>query len=378
MKQLKQVYNKINVLDAAKERISKLFDMYENIIVSVSGGKDSTVLCHLALQEAIKRNRKIGVFFLDEEVDYESTIDQIRYLMNLDSKHIIKYWLQIEFNLTNSTSLTETQLHCWERGKHKEWMRKKEPDAITSKPWPIESETIADKTKGFGFYDALDAFERMHPNTAFLVGLRAIESPNRWKAVSKNPGVDDLCWTTSVEKISKGSVKAYPIYDWYFQDIWKYIYDNNLRYNKIYDYQAQKGIPIPEIRVSSLIHEKSYKSLVELPEFEPKTYDKLLARCKGVSVGHIYGKDKKLLRCQALPKNFNSWIDYRDFLLTTYPDEDKKRIFVKRFSRHLNNEYVARQQCRQLILNDYENNLPIKNQEDPRIETINKWRKILL
>ena len=30
------------------------------------------------------------------------------------------------------------------------------------------------------------------------------------------------------------------------------------------------------------------------------------------------------------------------------------------------NEYVARQQCRQLLLNDYENCLPVDNKPDPR------------
>ena len=134
---------------------------------------------------------------------------------------------------------------------------------------------------------------------------------------------------------------------------------------------------IQEIRVSSLIHEKSFKSLVELPEFEPKTYDRLTKRIKGIQVGNLYGKDKKLLRCQSLPKNYKSWREYRDFLLETYPDESKKWIFEKRFARYLDNNYVARQECRQLILNDYENNLPVDNDIDPREKTIAKWRALL-
>ena len=42
---------------------------------------------------------------------------------------------------------------------------------------------------------------------------------------------------------------------------------------------------------------------------------------------------------------------------------------ARRFTKHLDNEYVARQQVRQLILNDYENNLPVDNKPDPR----QKW-----
>ncbi len=131
------------------------------------------------------------------------------------------------------------------------------------------------------------------------------------------------------------------------------------------------------MRVSSLIHEKSFKSLVELPEFEPKTYDKLLKRIDGIMVGNIYGQDDKMLKVRKLPKNFVDWKAYRDFLLETYPDEHKKQIFIKRFSKHLNNNYVARQQCRQLILNDYENNLPVKSALDPREERLKYWMSVL-
>lgn len=371
---LKQIYVNKNVFESAKERMSYIFDEFENVIVSISGGKDSTVLAHLALLEAHKRKRRIGLFFLDEEVVYDSTIKQIEYLMNLYPENTIPMWLQVEFKLTNATSLTESQLICWESGKSKIWMRHKNPMAIKYKPWDVNKETIRNKNKGFGFYDALENFQNNQSNTAFLIGLRGTESPNRWRAVSKNPGYKDICWSTGAKNVN---VSFYPLYDWNFHDIWKYIYDHKLQYSKIYDYMWKKGMGMQEIRVSSLIHEKSFKALVELPEFEPKTYDRLLKRVKGIQIGNLYGKDAAAMRARKLPKNYKDWIEYRDFLLMTYPDIEKKAIFEKRFNRHLNNNYVARQQCRQLILNDYENNLPVDNKPDPRIETINKWRAIL-
>lgn len=371
---LKQVYIPKTVLEAAKERISYIFDEFEKIIVSISGGKDSTTLAHLALHEANRRNRRIGMFFLDEEVVYDSTIKQIEYILNLYPENTSQLWLQLEFNLTNAVSLTEGQLICWEPGKHNLWLRNKKSGSIQHPPWDRTKQTIRDKNKGFGFYDALENFQNSRQDTAFLIGLRATESPNRWRAVSKNPGYKDVYWCT---KMPNNNVAFYPIYDWNFHDIWKYIYDNNLRYSKIYDYMYKKGAPLQEIRVSSLIHEKSFKALVDLPEFEPKTYDKLLKRVKGIAVGNLYGKENTMLRVQKLPKNYETWMQYRDFLLDTYPDEAKKEIFVRRFSKHLNNSYVARQQCRQLILNDYENNLPVDNKPDPRDERIRMWRELL-
>lgn len=373
---LKQVYIKDNVRDVAKKRISYIFDEFENIIVSISGGKDSTVLCWMALQEARKRGRKIGIFFLDEEVVYQSTIEQVTWLMNLYPENTIQLWFQFPFKLTNATSLSESQLICWEEGKHKIWMRPKVAYSIKNIPWDREKQTIRDKNKGFGFYDVLDNFQASRNNTAFLVGLRATESMNRFRAVAKNPGYKDCYWCSKIHR-AEGSASFYPLYDWIFSDIWKYIYDNNIRYSRIYDYQFKKGMPQNEIRVSSLIHEKAFKALVELPEFEPKTYDKLLKRIKGIQIGNLYGKDAKMLRARQLPKNYKNWMEYRDFLLATYPDKNKKSIFERRYAAQLNNNYVARQQCRQLLLNDYENNLPVDNKEDPREETLKKWRELL-
>lgn len=365
------------VLDAARERVSFVFDQFETITVSVSGGKDSTVLAHLAMVEAHRRGRKINLFFLDEEAMYQSSIDQVEYLMDLYPENVNKLWLQIEFRLTNATSFDEGQLICWEAGKHKEWMRSKKAYAIQHRMWSLEAQTVRDRNKGFGFYDAIENFERCYTNAAFLVGLRAAgESPNRWRAVVKNP------ISINGHRVFWGSPKGanfalYPMYDWNTSDVWRYIYDEKLRYSKIYDFQLKKGYPLNEMRVSSLIHERSFKSLCDLPEFEPKTYVRLCKRIKGIALAQETGKNAKLFRARKLPKNFKSWVAYRDFLLQTYPDPSKKDIFVRRFDRQLTNEYVARQQCRQLICNDYENNLSIDSKPDPREELIKYYEEVL-
>ncbi len=164
---------------------------------------------------------------------------------------------------------------------------------------------------------------------------------------------------------------------WTTSSVRRCAYDERVRYSRIYDYLYKKGAPLNEIRVSSLIHEKSFKALVDLPEFEPRTYDRLVRRIGGMTIGHLYGKDAKMLRARSLPKGHASWRAYRDFLLATYPDESKRPIFVRRFARHLDNDYVARQQCRQLLLNDYEDNLPVDNSSDPRERAIERWRALL-
>lgn len=373
----RQRYTGETVLEAARRRVAFVFEHFETVIVSVSGGKDSTCLAHLALAEAHRRGRRVGIFVLDEEVMYQSSVDQVDYLMSLMPESTTRLWLQVPFFLTNATSLTAGQLSAWEPGEHKLWMRPKRGDAMKAKPWRPEHETVRDRAKGFGFYDALDCFARCYPGAAFLVGLRAAgESPNRWRAVTKHPvaiGGERVYWGTAKDN----TTSLYPIYDWNASDVWKYIATEGLRYSRIYDFQHKMGYPQNERRVSSLIHERSFRCIADLPAFEPKTYAKLQKRIKGIALAQEAGKAAKLFRCRKLPQNFRSWRIYRDFLLSTHPNVEHRAIFAARFARHLDNEHVARQQCRQLVCNDYENNLAIENVEDPRDALIRTYEEAL-
>lgn len=366
------------VVEAARRRVAFAFDHFDEVIVSISGGKDSTVLAHLALQEAVRRGRRAGLLFLDEEVVYQSTVEQVEYLMDLEPAATNRMWLQFPFLLTNAASLTEGQLVAWEPGKHKLWMRPRRKDSILGKPWDPETETVRNRKKGdmIGFYDVIENFERSRVGAAFLTGERGAESPNRWRSVVKHPveiGGQRTHWATRRGE----NVVMKPLFDWNFHDVWRYIAEHELRYSKIYDFMFMKGMPVGEIRCSSLLHERSLKSLVELPEFEPKTYDRLLRRVKGIAYAQELGKDAKAMRARKLPRRHATWRAYRDFLLATHPDLKQRGVFERRFARHLDNEHVARQQVRQLLLNDYENNLPVDNKPDPRDELLAHYRRVL-
>ena len=71
-------YLDINVLEATKKRISNVFDHFERYYISFSGGKDSTVMTHLVMEEAIKRGKKVGLLIIDLEAQYKHTIEHIR------------------------------------------------------------------------------------------------------------------------------------------------------------------------------------------------------------------------------------------------------------------------------------------------------------
>lgn len=353
-----RVYNTKNVYHALQDRLDMIFNRFENVIVSASGGKDSTVLWHAVTKKAQELNRTVNMFFLDQEAEYASTIDQIKW----QSKHpnINVLWYQVPIYMTNATSYEKEFLYAWGKGEH--WMREKEDVAIKEAPGAPDR-----------FYPFVEWFENKYgKDTAILIGLRTEESLNRYRAVIKKPAIKDITWST---KTKNGAVKLYPIYDFSFEDIWTYLGKLNVRYNKIYDYMWIKGTRIPGFRVSNLIHKKAFSCLTTLQEFEPGTYDKLVKRIKGVHVAALYAKEKSIFKTRERPEAFKSWLDYRDFLLDTITSERKER-FADRFSKQANNERVFRQQCKQLLLNDWENRIPVVNTEK-ETNPLTKWIDIL-
>jgi len=54
-------YSDVNVLTAARRRIAETFDNFPRIYVAFSGGKDSSVMMHLVMEEAVKRGRTVAV-----------------------------------------------------------------------------------------------------------------------------------------------------------------------------------------------------------------------------------------------------------------------------------------------------------------------------
>jgi len=357
---IRKIFLKENVLSKALERVSLIFDNFENIIVSVSSGKDSTVLYWLILQEAIKRTRKIAVFFLDQEAEYQSSIDLIESMML--HPFVIPLWYQVPLQMTNATSYSSEMLNSW--GKSEKWIRDKNSIAIHS----IENEYPK------RFYNFVEWFEKNHENSAFFIGLRAEESLNRQRAMIA-PGWQGIRWSKKAK--GKGSFKFYPLYDWGIGDIWKYIHDNNLKYNAIYDkmFRANKNY-YKTMRVSNLIHEKSFKVLADLQIYEPDTFNKLVERVAGVHVASIYAHENSIFSSNKLPAEYETWLDFRDYLLKTCPLKNKEK-FVDRFKNQPQEEEMYRRQVRQIMLNDHENNLAVRTTMKKDKFDYQKWWNIL-
>lgn len=331
-----------DVVTAARERISYLFDNYDNIQLSFSGGKDSTVLFHLVNEEAKKRNRKFRLFFLDQEAEYQGTIDMVDWAMR--QPNVIPVWYQVPTFMTNACSTQ--QMFLWSWGEGEEWVRPKSDISIHSikKKYPK-------RFYKFVLWANME-LKKLDGKSVSLIGLRAEESPSRRFVMF---GEDNaLFWMRRIHEPNK----AYPIIDWSYTDVWKFLCENHLKYNKVYDKMYMLGLNLRQMRVSNLIHEKAYRCLHELQEIEPETYDKLEHRLKGVHCAAIYAKENMMYSIKKLPSNFKTWKEYKDFLLDNiHPDLAK--IFRYQWSRFGDTDDVGacKYMVKRILLCDWEGNI---------------------
>ena len=349
----------MNVLEAARRRVAWTFDKFERVVVSVSGGKDSTITFELAHAEAMRRGREIYVFFLDQEAEYAASVEIVEGMMARPG--VVPCWFQVPLRMTNATSYADEFFHAWQPGV--EWMRPRHPLAITE----VEAEA-PDR-----FYPFISwVQEQFGEGTAFLVGLRADEALNRFRAVTRNPAVPGVPWTS---RAGGGAVSVYPIYDWAVDDVWVFMARFGVRYNRIYDFMYAKQFGVNEMRVSFLLHEHSFNAMATLQEFEHETYDALVRRIRGAHLASIYAGEKQVLAAEKLPEAFKTWREFRDFLLGEVPEHRRAR-FAERFADQRDAPGVHRQQVRQLLINDWENNVPVVAVAE-REDTRRKWMEIL-
>ena len=298
-----KIYLKETVYEAALRRIRWLFDEFENVNVSFSGGKDSTVTLHLALQVAEEKGRlPLPVMFVDQEAEWDLVIEYMRRIMS--DPRVQPYWYQIPFRLFNATSQQSEWMNCWEPGA--EWMREKEPGSI-------HDNTFGPKCDRFHEVFTQHLTHVFDGPVVNLSGIRTNESMSRYTSITKHVTYKGETWGKIQEK-KRPIVNMYPLYDWTDSDIWKAIHENGWRYCKIYDLMYQYGIPLRDMRVSSVTHENAIRHLIYLQEFEGDMWNRLTKRLSGVNtVKHL---KNSMMRCpRELPKMFESWGEYRDYLL---------------------------------------------------------------
>jgi len=319
-------YSNKNVYEKAIERINYILDEFEHVAVGFSGGKDSTVTFNLVLNECKKRGRNLDVIFVDQEAEWNKTIELVREVMATEGVNPI--WIQCQIKILNATSHKHSWLHCWEDGA--EWLREKEPNSI--------KENIFGTDRFAELFTAIGRTLYKGEKFCYISGVRAEESPSRSMALTERQTYKWITWGKVLDK-KVGQYTFYPLYDWSFTDIWKAIHDNGWKYNEIYDYQYRLGVPVQNMRVSNVHHETAVQSLFYLQEVDKELYNGLTKRLHGIDTAGKMGSADFFPK--KLPFMFKSWLEYRDFLFDKLLTEEAHKKTFRRYIRNFDKIFAG-------------------------------------
>lgn len=307
----------IDVLTAARQRIARVFDDFPRIYISFSGGKDSGVMMHLVMEEAMRRNRKVGVLFVDLEGQYRLTIDYVQEMYDLYAPWIEPYWVALPIHLRNAVSQFEPQWVCWERGREKDWIRKPPATAITDEkhfPFFRRAMEFEEFVPEFGYHYAQNQL------TCCFVGIRTQESLNRWRTLcaTDKEMFEGLPWTTWCYQTL---YNAYPIYDWETEDVWTYYGKERKTYNRLYDRMHKAGLTIHQARICQPYGDDQRKGLWLFHVIEPETWTRVVARVNGANQGALYAQERgNMLGLNKVTKpDHLSWEQFATLLVSSMP-----------------------------------------------------------
>ena len=307
----------IDVLTAARQRIALVFDRFPRIYVSFSGGKDSTAMLHLVMDEAIRRGRKVGLLFVDWEAQMQLTIEYVAECFVRYADHIEPAWCALPLTTVNACSMAEPEWFCWKKSKRVLWARALPQQANYTRENPPD------------FYRRNMTFEEFVPEfahwfggdqlTAAFIGIRAAESLNRFRTLRmKKSKFQDQPWTTW---LGMHAYNVYPIYDWETEDVWTYLGKYRHPYNRLYDRMHQAGLSIHQMRICEPYGDEQRRGLWLYHLVEPETWGRVVARVAGANSAAIYAGERGNVLGNhhvTLPAG-HTWESFAHYLLESMP-----------------------------------------------------------
>ena len=282
----------VNVYEASQERLKFIFNNFERVYLSFSGGKDSGVMLNLAIDYMRKNNitdRKLGIQILDNEANYEQSLSFMHEILEANRDILDIYWCCLPITLPCTVSSYAIEWQCWGNRDKERWIA----------PMPQNDYVVNFENHQFDFfkedmfYDEFwDDFAEWYSQgkrCANLIGIRTAESLNRFRAImnEKKETLHGMMWT---KKNTAHTYNCYPIYDWRTEDIWTANAKFEWKYNTLYDMFYKAGVPIHKMRVASPFMSESKASLNLYRVIDPHTWAKLCGRVQGANFIAHYGK----------------------------------------------------------------------------------------
>ena len=327
-------YRDKSVLTAARERIEWTFDTFDRIAVSFSGGKDSTVMLHLVMEEAMKRGRTVALFVVDLEAQYQATSDHVQRMVDLYRENLDIHWCCLPMKLRNGVSNFEPTWTAWDPARRDVWVRDLPADAVTT------------ETPGYEWYVPGMEFEEFVVEwaewwaaggpAAQFVGIRADESLNRYRTICTfdKTTKDGKRWTT---RVVDEVYNIYPLYDWRTGDIWRYhsLYPEK-PHNPVYDLMHKAGVALSQQRLCQPYGDDQRKGLWLYHILEPHTWFKLIARVNGANSGAFYSQERgNITGVSTIAKPVgHTWESFTRLLLATMPEATRAH-YEERFGKFM-------------------------------------------
>ncbi len=323
-----------NVYEALQDRLKYIFEEFDNIFVSFSGGKDSGLLLELTLafQKKYYPDRRIGVFHQDFEAQYSATTEYVERTFARIEKDVEPYWVCLPMATRTALSNYEMFWYPWDDNEEAAWVRPMpkhpyvinlENNPMTTYRYKMHQEHLA---KQFGRW-----YRISHGNkkTVCLLGMRADESLQRYSSiVHKKYGYKGVSW---ISQQFKNVWTASPMYDWTTADVWHANCLFGFDYNRLYDLYYMAGLKPDQMRVASPFNDHAKESLNLYRVLDPQMWARLVGRVRGANFGAIYGKTKAMgYRSLTLPEG-HTWESYTKFLLETLPVRLRNN-YIKKFN----------------------------------------------
>lgn len=377
-----KIYKDINVYDAAINRYDIILNEFDNYYVSVSGGKDSSIMLQLMAQEARKYGKKFSVLYIDLEAQYQATIGHINALIDA-TKDVVEnwYWCALPLSLRNAVSAIQPKWICWDKKDKAKWVREyptKRNDVVL-----VTEDSLPNGWnwffRGMEFEEFILWFakwfnETHGGKTAAGIGIRSDESLNRFRTIisDKKERFKNYPWTTRAHCKSEvlNCWNFFPLYDWRTEDDWTAVAKLNLIFNPIYELMYKNGLSIYEQRLCQPYGDDQRKGLDQYRTLEPETWEKVLNRVEGVNFGNIYCRTSLLGNIKSEKPDNLTWEQYAVFLLESigiYAPEvrDHYHTKIKTFLQWYEKEGISPDQ--------------IPDEADKKLESSKKaasWRRI--
>lgn len=276
----RRTYLQNDVFGQAYERIREQYAAGHRLVVCVSGGKDSVVITELAVMAAQETGRlPVEVATRDEEIMLPGTfelLERVAERPEIDFHHILQ--MMPVLNMFN-----REMPYFWtfdEDLSPDEWVRQPPPYAYKVKERLMKALVTAER---FPPDEGKDVFN--------VIGIRAAESPARVMAIaSSGKAQGDMSRAHLTQKNKWGVRGLRPIYDWEDGDVWKFIADNGLDYNRAYDTLYRLGVPRHHLRIGPPTQRVSaVKTLRLAAKAWPRWFDRVCRRCPGIRAVVHYG-----------------------------------------------------------------------------------------